>query len=55
MSCPCRKCINERSGPFEMPHHTVKIICRACGERSCPRAENHEIGCAGKKVFDYGF
>lgn len=54
MSCPCRKCEHDRVWPF-MPHRTVKIMSRECGERSCPRAENHESECAGKKVEFYGF
>lgn len=55
MSCPCRQCVHERAGPFEIPHATITIKCRECGDKRCPRAEDHEVECAGKKVFDYGF
>jgi ribosomal protein L37E len=53
MSCPCKTCTNERAGPFFMPHASTKILCRECGERNCPRAENHEAECGAPKKINW--
>lgn len=55
MSCPCKKCRDSRTGPFAMPHATIKITCRTCGDRSCPRADDCDLECAKKRVSVYEF
>jgi hypothetical protein len=55
MTCLCRKCLNERAGPFALIHPAIKIVCRECGDAKCPRAKDHESECSRVKVDIYGF
>lgn len=46
MKClQCRKCRNERAGPFELICSAIKIVCVTCRQRDCPHAIDCDQPC----------
>jgi hypothetical protein len=45
MTCFCRKCLNQRAGPFELIHKAIVILCKTCGSKDCPRAKDCDQDC----------
>lgn len=42
--CNCRRCIRERADPNAM---VVFVTCKTCGNKRCPRANDHRHACTG--------
>lgn len=48
MACHCRKCIrdrNERDACGFSIEHTRMIVCKTCGNKRCPHANDHRFAC----------
>lgn len=49
-ACLCHACINKHgiTGPLGLPLYCERmIVCRTCGSKRCPHAENHYFPCDG--------
>lgn len=47
---PCHRCIDDFDfvGPLGLPLYAERmILCRKCGNKRCPHATDHRLGCTG--------
>jgi len=44
----CYECLNDLRVPaLENPVNTQMILCPECGNKRCPKATSHTLGCTG--------
>lgn len=43
-SCDCHRCMTEQARPAA---RLRMIVCETCGNKRCPRASDHRLGCTG--------
>ena len=47
-ACYCRKCLDGKVNESGIPvASTMFIVCKTCGNKRCPRANDHENPCSG--------
>ena len=45
--CGCSKCWGEWAKQQEKRVFPPFIVCSVCGNKRCPKATDHELGCSG--------
>lgn len=52
--CICHRCIEKfdlRAEGRQVPlSNNMMIVCRQCGNKRCPKASDHRLGCTGSNA-----